>query len=215
MKTKTSLTLFTVAMLAALATQTSMRAAEPVTNAITKPVDTPADAQDLSSQATDPTASLMAFNFKGLWSDFHGPDVPGESTERWQFQFQPVIPFEAFGHPNIFRATIPYQLGGRGDEGFSQISIFDLVVFNQEWGRWGAGPVMSLDTTGDAPDRFVIGPAIGGVWRVNKKLNVGLFNQNVFWSDTASSQVYWRLNGVYYRPASVSHGPEQGRSARG
>lgn len=77
----------------------------------------------------------MAFNFKGLWSNFHGPDVPGERDETWQFQFQPVIPFKALGHPNILRLTVPYQLGGRGDEGFTQISLFDLVIFNENWGR--------------------------------------------------------------------------------
>jgi hypothetical protein len=143
------------------------------------PAEGPADAQDLSSQATDPTASLMAFNFKGLWSDFHGPDVPGERDERWEFQFQPVIPFEALGHPNILRLTVPYQLGGRGDEGLQPVSLFDLVVFNEKWGRWGVGPVMTLDPTGDAPDRFVIGPAVGGVWRVNKKLNVGAFSHEL------------------------------------
>ena len=143
----------------------------------------------LSSKATDPTASLMAFNFKGLWSNFHGPDVPGQQDDRWEFQFQPVIPFEALGRPNIFRATIPYQLGGRGDEGFEPISLFDLLVFNQKWGRWGLGPLMTIDTTGEAPDEVALGPAIGGVWRVNKKLNLGVFNQNVFWDDTAVSQL--------------------------
>lgn len=182
-------------LLAALGVTLSLKSALAADTNSTSPVTTDAvagksdDAQDLSSQATDPTASLMAFNFKGLWNDFHGPDIPGERDERWQFQFQPVIPFEALGQPNILRLTVPYQLGGRGDEGFTQISLFDLVIFNEDWGRWGVGPVMSLDTTGDAPDRFVIGPAIGGVWRVNKKLNVGLFNQNVFWNDTASSQL--------------------------
>jgi hypothetical protein len=120
----------------------------------------------LSSRATDPTASLMAFNFQGIYSTFHGPDVPGERDERWELQFRPVIPFEFLDHPNLLRLTIPYQIGGRGDEGWEPISVFDLFMFNEKWGRWGVGPVMSLDTTGDAPDRFVIGPAIGGVWRV-------------------------------------------------
>ena len=149
-----------------------------------------ADNNELSRQATDPTASLMALNFQTTWvGDYHGAAIPGEDDEAWSFQFRPVIPFEALGHPNILRATIPYQVGGRGDEGFGPITLFDLVVFNETWGRWGVGPVMSFDTTGDAPDEFVIGPAVGGVWQVNKKLNVGLFTQNVFWSDTAVTQI--------------------------
>jgi hypothetical protein len=157
-----------------------------------------ADNDELSRQATDPTASLMALNFQTIWvADYHGAAVPGQDDQAWTLQFRPVIPFEALGHPNILRATIPYQLEGRGDDGFGPITLFDLVVFNEKWGRWGVGPVMSFDTTGDAPDEFVIGPAVGGVWQVNKKLNVGLFTQNVFWSDTAVTQIQpviaWQL----------------------
>ena len=148
----------------------------------------PGDADELSRQATDPTASLMAFNFQGIYNDFHGPDVPGEPDDRWTLQFRPVIPFTLFDQPNILRMTVPYQVSGRGDEGWGPISVFDLVVFNQSWGRWGLGPVMSFDTTGEAPDAFALGPAVGAVWRAGKKLNLGVFSQNVFWSDTAVSQ---------------------------
>ena len=91
-------------------------------------------ADDLSSQATDPTASLMAFNFQGLYTGgFHGQSkLPDDS---WTLQFRPVIPFKAFDHPNILRLTVPYHLSGRGDEGFEPVSLFDLVVFNESWGR--------------------------------------------------------------------------------
>ena len=148
------------------------------------------DQAELSRQATDPTASLMAMNFQTTYvGGYHGAGIPGEANDAWLFTFRPVIPFEFLGKPNILRLTLPYQVGGRGDEGFGPISIFDLVVFNESWGRWGIGPVMSFDTTGDAPDEFVIGPAVGGVWQVNKKLNVGAFTQNVFWRDTAVTQI--------------------------
>lgn len=148
------------------------------------------DADELSRQATDPTASLMAMNLQSIYTGgFHGTSIPGEDSEQWTFQFRPVIPFEFLGRPNIFRATVPYQTGGRGDEGFAPLSFFDLMVFNQEWGRWGIGPVMSIDTTGDLPDGFSIGPAAGFVWQVDKKLSLGLFTQNVFWSDTALTNI--------------------------
>jgi len=144
---------------------------------------------DLSSKATDPTASLMAMNFQTLYTGgFHG-DSAGAADDIWTLQFRPVIPFSLFDRPNILRVTLPYQIGGRGDEGMQPISLFDLVVLNEKWGRWGVGPVMSFDTTGDLPDSFVFGPAVGGVWQVNKKLNVGLFTQNVFGSDTALTQI--------------------------
>lgn len=147
------------------------------------------DADELSRQATDPTASLMALNFQSTWNDFHGTTPPGATDDAWTFTFKPVMPFTFLEHPNILRLTLPYQTGGRGDEDFKPISLFDLMVFNENWGRWGIGPVMTFDTTGDLPDEFVIGPAIGGVWQVNKKFNLGLFSQNVFWSDTAVTQI--------------------------
>lgn len=147
------------------------------------------DTSNLSRRATDPTASLMALHFQGLYTGgFHG-DLPGLDEDRWTLQFRPVIPFEAFGHPHILRMTVPSQVGGRGDEGWGPISVFDLVVFDEDWGRWGVGPVMGLDTKGMAPDEYVIGPAVGSVWQVNKKLDVGFFSQNVFWSDTAATQI--------------------------
>ena len=153
---------------------------------------------ELSRQATDPTASLMALNFQSIYvAGFHGADIPGEADDAWVFQFRPVIPFEFLGHPNILRATIPFQSGGRGEEGFGPVSIFDLFVVNESWGRWGLGPVMSIDTTGDLPDEFAIGPAVGFVWQVNKKFSCGLFSQNIFAGDTAVTNIQpviaWQL----------------------
>jgi hypothetical protein len=149
-----------------------------------------ADNVELSRQATDPTASLMALNFQSTYiGGYHGATPAGQADDAFQFAFRPVIPFEVFGKANILRLTVPFQTGGRGEEGFKPISLFDLMVFNEDWGRWGIGPVMTFDTTGDLPDEFVIGPAVGGVWQVNKKFNVGLFTQNVFWSDTAVTQI--------------------------
>lgn len=148
-----------------------------------------ADTESLSSQATDPTASLMALNFQTLYTGgFHGSSG-GLDDDRTVFQFRPVLPYQVWDLPNILRLTVPYQVDGRGDEGFGAISLFNLAVFNQDWGRWGFGPVMSFDTTGDAPDEFVIGPAIGGVYNISKRLKVGLFSQNVFWDDTAATQL--------------------------
>jgi hypothetical protein len=142
-------------------------------------------ADDLSSKATDPTASLMAFNFTTTYfGEFHGDTSPGRA---WEVKFQPVIPYKAFDLPNILRITMPYQLSGPGDDDLSDITIFNLTVFNQSWGRFGVGPVMSIPVSGD--NEFAIGPAVGGVWRVNKKLNIGLFNQNLFGNDVAISQL--------------------------
>jgi hypothetical protein len=103
--------------------------------------------EDLSSQASDPTASLMAFNFLGTYTGgFHG-DGGGLPDDSLSVTFRPAIPFTFLDHPNLLRLTVPYQLGGRGQEGFGPISVFDLFMFNQSWGRWGFGPLLNFDTT--------------------------------------------------------------------
>ena len=86
--------------------------------------------------------------------------------------------------------VIPYQGSGPGSEGLKDVSIFDLVVLPQKWGRLGIGPVMSLkQSAGDAPSKFAIGPAVGGTGPLSKKLNVGLFSQNLFASEVAVTQL--------------------------
>lgn len=146
-------------------------------------------ADELSRQATDPTASLMALNFISDYvGDYHGSS-PGLDDSSWDLSFRPVIPFTAFGKANILRMTVPYRVDGRGRHGLGSVSIFDLVVTNQSWGRWGVGAVATLSSEDAAPDRFVLGPAIGAVWKYSDKMNLGLFNQNVFGGDTAITQI--------------------------
>jgi len=144
------------------------------------------DASELSRQATDPTASLMSFNLiNDFRASFYGFDDTG-----YEFRFQPVVPFRAWGVSNILRVVVPYQVDGPGDEGLKDVTIFDLIVLPQKWGRIGIGPVLSLSqSAGSAPSKFSIGPAIGAVVPVSKKLNLGLFNQNLFGSDLAISQI--------------------------
>lgn len=146
-------------------------------------------ADELSRQASDPTASLMAFNFiTNYTGNFYGPDA-GEDDYQLGESFRPVIPFTAFGTSNILRLTIPYHLSGRGQDGIGDVSLFDLVVFGESWGRWGVGAVATFSSDDDAADHFVFGPAVGGVWQYSTKLNLGLFSQNVFGGDTAISQL--------------------------
>jgi hypothetical protein len=144
------------------------------------------DADELSRQATDPTASLTAFNFiNDVRTSFYGIDGGG-----FEFRFQPVVPFRAWKTSNILRLVVPYQMDGPGNEGLKSVSIFDLVVLPQKWGRLGIGPVMSLaESASSAESKFSIGPAVGGTHPVSKKLNVGLFNQNLFGTGVAISQL--------------------------
>lgn len=144
------------------------------------------DADELSRQATDPTASLMAFNFIGdLRTSYYGVDDDG-----FEFRFQPVVPFRAWKVSNILRVVVPFQTAGPGNEGLKSVTIFDLVVLPQKWGRLGIGPVMSLaESASSAESKFAIGPAVGGTHPVSQKLNIGLFSQNLFASGVAISQL--------------------------
>ena len=70
-----------------------------------------AEANDLSSQATDPTASLMSFNLiNNFTTSYHGLDDSG-----YMFKFQPVVPFRAWRTSNILRVVVPYQINGPGE----------------------------------------------------------------------------------------------------
>jgi len=144
------------------------------------------DTDELSRQATDPTASLMSFNFiNDFRTSFYGVDDDG-----FEFRFQPVVPFRAWKTSNILRLVVPYQTDGPGNEGLKSVSIFDLVVLPQKWGRFGIGPVMNLaESESAAESKFSIGPALGAVVPISKKLNVGGFTQNLFASGVAITQL--------------------------
>lgn len=93
------------------------------------------DANELARQSTDPTASLMALNFVADYTGgFHGPSDgrPDDSTE---IDFRPVIPFRAGDLDNIIRRTLPYNVDGRDEEGLENVTMLNLVVLNEDWGR--------------------------------------------------------------------------------
>jgi hypothetical protein len=145
-------------------------------------------ADELARKATDPTASLMAFSFILDYTfDFHGPTTGDDDAT--VLSFRPAIPYTAWGKSNILRVTVPYQVSGRGAEGLGSVSVFNVVVTDRSWGRYALGLVASLSSEDSAADEFAIGPAIGAVWVLSKKFNIGVFNQNVFAGDTAVSQI--------------------------
>ena len=71
---------------------------------------------DLSSQATDPTASPMSFNLINSLPR----RTTGSTTAATRFKFQPVVPFRAWGVNNILRVVVPYQIDGPGNEGLEE-----------------------------------------------------------------------------------------------
>lgn len=141
--------------------------------------------EDLAQQATDPTASLLSVNLYGdVRTSFHDRDESG-----FEWRFQPVVPFSAFGMPNILRVVVPYQASGPGAEGLKSVSIFNLTLVDEEWGRWGVGPVMTLaEGVSENGPQFAIGPAVGAVYEYSPVVQLGIFNQNLIGSDFAITQ---------------------------
>ena len=147
---------------------------------------------ELSRRATDPTNSPPSFAFiNDVTLDYRSlADGTAIEGTGYQLRFQPVVPFKAWGAPNIFRMTLPYQLSGPSAEGMNDVTLFDIVILPQSWGRLGIGAVGNLvQAEKEADGHASVGPAIGFVAAATRKLNLGLFNQNLFGSDVAISQI--------------------------
>lgn len=103
--------------------------------------------------------------------------VPAGSSTR------SAAPFRTGGLNHIARATLPIPTHTPSDEhGLGDLVLFDLIVFNEPWGRWGLGPVMLFPTASDdalGSDKWAMGPAIGFAAR-RPGLLWGAVNQNLF-----------------------------------
>lgn len=143
-----------------------------------------ASTERIIDRVTDPIAWLMNFRFRESWNW-----PVGETTEDTEeFQFRPTIPFKAWGCVNILRITVPYTVSSP-DNGLGNVQILDLVVQQEDWGRWGIGPVVQLTSDGDSQnDSFQIGPA-GGVVSKNKHWTVGVLSQNFLADEVAESRI--------------------------
>lgn len=102
--------------------------------------------QSLEQAADDPTASLMSLQVQEAYTaNFH--DLPDDSENI--VQLRSAIPFKLGNTSHIMRITVPVITDSPAqDSGVSDTTIFDLVTFNQSWGRWGAGVVALLPSGG-------------------------------------------------------------------
>jgi hypothetical protein len=136
--------------------------------------------QSLEQAASDPTASLMSVQIQDVYAgSYHNLDDESGNT----ILLRSAVPFTTGSLKHIARATLPIITDSpSGESGVSDLVLFDLIVFNEPWGRWGVGPVMLFPTASDeklGADKWAIGPAIGFVAR-SPGLMWGLFNQNLF-----------------------------------
>jgi len=151
----------------------------------------PGSAEELARRATDPTASPMSFGFINAFTMSYEDQSDGTPVDGtgYELKFQPVLPFSAWGQPNILRMTLPYSVSGPGNRGLGDVTVFDLLVFQLPWGRLGAGAVASLASRTSEGPQFKAGPALGVMVPATKQLNVGLFTQNLFASGVAITQI--------------------------
>ena len=139
----------------------------------------PTGNDDLAAKATAPTAALMSFQLYDWYTPSYR-DVDGSTN---QLVFRAAIPFSLGGTQHIFRVTQPYVTSSvGGSSGFADTTIFDLMTFNQPWGRWGVGIAGSLPTGGSglSSDKWTAGPAVGFVNSATKGYSWGLFAQTFF-----------------------------------
>ena len=176
---------------------------------LAEPQQPPEKKQSLDQAAEDPTASLMALQIADWYvPNFYAPTAGSANS----VVLRPVIPFKTGELSHIFRATVPFITQSPGQStGLADTTIFDLVVFPQKWGRWGAGAVALLPTGGSSrgSEKWAAGPALGFTKQHGKKLLWGLFNQNLisFAGDDARRDV----NISTLQPI-VSHGLGKGWS---
>jgi hypothetical protein len=139
----------------------------------------PSAADDLSAQATDPTAALMSLQL----ADWYTASSHGNDATANQLVFRAAIPFALFGTQNIFRVTQPAITSSwRCGTGLGDTQVLNLTVFGAAWGRWGVGLAGSLPTgqDGRGTDQWTLGPAAGFVNATNKTGSFGLFVQSFF-----------------------------------
>jgi len=134
--------------------------------------------QSLEQAADDPTASLMSLQI----ADWYNFKYHNSDTDDNAIVLRAAYPFKIGEQKHIMRVTMPFVTDSPVlANGLSDTTIFDLMVFDASWGRWGVGAVALLATGGSmrGADQWAIGPALGFTAQAQGFL-WGLFNQNLF-----------------------------------
>ncbi|PKM09704.1 MAG: hypothetical protein CVV17_00050 [Gammaproteobacteria bacterium HGW-Gammaproteobacteria-7] len=133
--------------------------------------------QSLEGQASDPTASLMAFQLQ----DFYSPTLHNSDDSLNIVQFRAAIPFTLADVNNIARLTLSYVTESpSGKSGLGDATVFNLATFDRSWGRFGVGAVALIPSgvSGVSAEKWGLGPALGFTAQPRWGL-FGLFNQNI------------------------------------
>jgi len=177
------------------------------------------EAPDLASDIIDPTAELFQLNLFYEWiGDHHDARAAGYlDDDAHAVIFRPVFPIRLWGQVNVLRVSTSYDLDTvMNTSGLDGTEAFDLLVFEQAWGRWAVGPVVrfaprpdpAAGETEEEEDSFQVGPALAAVVLAGS-WTFGAFNQNFFAEETQRSQLQ-PIIGYGISPwLSVSNGDMQ------
>jgi hypothetical protein len=136
----------------------------------------------LANQVNNPTAPLTLIQFR----DVVAPRVPSFGNPSNLLQLQPVFPiFPSWLLPfeQLMKMTLPFPTtpGPGSETGLGDFSFFDVVTFNQSWGKWGFGPALvfpSATSTNLGQGKWQAGPAVAVIYTGVKNLTVGVVAQN-------------------------------------
>jgi len=99
----------------------------------------------------------------------------------------------------------PVNQGGMGD-----LQVFDLLSFEQSWGRWGFGPALvfpAASHTALGAGKWQAGPAVGLIYTGIKSLTAGAIVQNPV--SYAGSPNRPNVNNMFINPTftfNLEHG---------
>jgi hypothetical protein len=146
----------------------------------------PPHQESVSAKVINPIAFLMKFTVENDYS----PSLWDSRGEENEVQGEIVIPFEAFAKQNLARIKIFFKTNSPdGTRGLSQLQSVDLILFQRDWGTFGAGVTAALTAeTSDGLGAVAPGPAVGAVVE-RGKWRYGAFNQNFFSERIAETEL--------------------------
>jgi hypothetical protein len=145
----------------------------------------PETGERLIDRATDPLSWLMTFMFR---DEIVVPTV-GTDEELNQLDFRTQLPFHAFGKFNIARVEVQYNISSADGDGLEDVMLYDLVVTETSWGKWGIGPSMCMvPESSPKGSTFQAGPA-AGVIHLSEHWTVGMMMQNYLSSQYCETDI--------------------------
>ena len=139
----------------------------------------------LIDRVVDPIAWLMQFRFR---QDWNWP-VDNTGVDNQHIQFRPTIPFKAWDQVNLFRVSVPYNTQGPGPSEIGKVEMFDAVVFEPQWGRWGFGPDVRFEPSDNSGAGNTQGGPVFGAVAKSERWTYGFISQNYLGGDDSETYI--------------------------